>query len=179
MDLLPGWDQLALEAVAARPGAILSHFVENYARVEQRAVQHRGAPALEPPWCVSPRFAMLVPDYRLVVGAPTQLEKLVDGWFDSFWAGLLTAVAVAPAPVEQLAVPLAVEPRDGIGAETYLHLERHTASTLLAWFLHTGAHSICVRLLSPQLLGNPALAESPLSLRLPAERRRLEEGSIE
>ena len=91
-----------------------------------------------------------MPDYRLVVSDPTLTAHIAETWFDSFWWGLAAAVAAAPWPVTLLSATLAVDGREGIGAETRMHLSSATAVTLFAWFLHSGASAAHLALLVPQ-----------------------------
>ena len=172
IDLLPGWDELALEAVVTRPGAILSHFVQTCGRLEQSTFQN--APGvLGLPLCAAEGAKdFAVPDYRLVVGDPILTAHIAETWFDSFWWGLAAAVAAAPWPVTRLSATLAVDGREGIGAETRMHLSSATAVTLLAWFLHSGASAAHLALLGPQLLSRPSCAEhGVVFMQLPSGRR--------
>ena len=174
IDLLPCWDQLALEAVEAQPGAVLSHFVQTCGRLEQWTLQNALGVLALPRCGAEGATGFAVPDYRLFVSDPTLGAQVAETWFDSFWWGLAAAAAAAPQPVTLLSVTLAVDGRESIGAEAHMRLDSATAASLLVWLLHAGASGAYLALLGPWLWpGKPRAEHAGVHMHLPRGRRLL------
>jgi hypothetical protein len=123
IDLVPRWDRLLIEELRPQRGPVLlSSFVTLANKMEQKRAA-RLSPAPPPALVVgAAQRRLLVPDFRLWIGAAEQVAPLVLRWFPSFWFGVLAmncttgalraCVATDPVTREVTPSPVPLTPSD-------------------------------------------------------------------